>query len=369
MSRVRAMGHGRPVASFVALLLGWVALRVVTFETPFPADAASPPSSGPDVSHRAAEGMAPLAAAPLAARSMSGGGHAERAAPMGQGVRAAPERRLMAPPERTGPAPVSAFFAPDRMAAGHELAWMAAMAEMPMPVSVATLIDERQNAQDRANARRWHVDGWLLLRPGQHGRSPAGLLLPSYGASQIGAVLAYRLAAGSERQPVAYLRVSRALVHDGESEAAVGIGLRPVAALAITARAELRATRRANGTELRPAAFLVGGFDRLRLPLGVEARGYAQAGYVGGKYATGFVDGQAVAAREVAAFDLARISAGAGVWGGAQKGASRIDVGPTASVDVTLASAPVRVSLDYRQRVAGQAEPSSGGALTLSTGF
>jgi hypothetical protein len=64
------------------------------------------------------------------------------------------------------------------------------------------------------------------------------------------------------------------------------------------------------------------------------------------------------------------VRAGAGAWGGAQKGASRLDLGPAATMGLGLgASASARLALDWRFRVTGDAAPSSGPALTLSAGF
>ncbi|MEO6041100.1 MAG: hypothetical protein ABIP41_04300, partial [Croceibacterium sp.] len=62
-------------------------------------------------------------------------------------------------------------------------------------------------------------------------------------------------------------------------------------------------------------------------------------------------------------------SAGVGVWGGAQKGATRVDIGPTADVTFRLGDTRGRVAADYRFRVAGDAAPASGPAVTLSAGF
>jgi len=61
---------------------------------------------------------------------------------------------------------------------------------------------------------------------------------------------------------------------------------------------------------------------------------------------------------------------GGGVWGGAQKGAARLDIGPSATMTIGLGeSAAARLGLDWRFRVAGDAAPASGPALTLSAGF
>ena len=101
------------------------------------------------------------------------------------------------------------------------------------------------------------------------------------------------------------------------------------------------------------------------LPLGLRAEGYAQGGWVGGRYATAFADGQARVTHGAITAGPARLRVGAGAWGGAQKFAERFDVGPTLTADL----ASVRLALDYRMRVAGNARPGNGLALTLSTGF
>ena len=66
---------------------------------------------------------------------------------------------------------------------------------------------------------------------------------------------------------------------------------------------------------------------------------------------------------------MSELRAGAGAWGGAQKGAARLDIGPSASVDFRIGPANGRAQIDYRVKVAGDAEPGDGVAFTLSTGF
>ena len=134
-------------------------------------------------------------------------------------------------------------------------------------------------------------------------------------------------------------------------------------------QAEMRAQRVAGRTNWRPAIAAVTEVPRVDLPLGARADIYAQAGFVGGEFATPFADGQLRVSREIADFDLGKVDAGAGVWGGAQRGAARLDVGPTAGLDVRIGDVPARLSVDYRQRIAGDAAPQSGIAVTLSTSF
>lgn len=145
--------------------------------------------------------------------------------------------------------------------------------------------------------------------------------------------------------------------------------MRPLRAVPVAVHAELRLTRQDKQVEVRPAAFVTAGLDRQPVVAGIEARGYAQAGYVGGDFATGFADGQMVAEAPVAETSMGTVRVGAGAWGGAQKGASRVDVGPSASLEARVAGAPVRIEANYRLRVAGEAQPGTGFAVTVATGF
>jgi hypothetical protein len=113
-------------------------------------------------------------------------------------------------------------------------------------------------------------------------------------------------------------------------------------------------------TELPPVA----------LPRGLRAEIYGQAGYVAGRYATPFADGQARVDRHVLTLGRYEARVGAGAWAGIQKGASRLDVGPGATVSLPLSNKVFgRLGIDWRLRVAGNAEPGSGPAVTLGAGF
>ena len=214
---------------------------------------------------------------------------------------------------------------------------------------------------------RWSGDAWALWREG--GAAPPVAGQPSYGRSQAGAVLHYRLAPGSPHAPQLHLRASAALNGVREAEIALGASARPLPRIPIRLAAEARVSERSGGRELRGAAYGVTELPRVQLPAGFAADIYAQGGYVTGDFATAFVDGQARVTRPVGRVEDFRLEAGAGAWGGAQEGASRLDVGPTASLGVRLGAVNARLSADYRFRVAGDAEPASGPALTLSAGF
>ena len=75
-----------------------------------------------------------------------------------------------------------------------------------------------------------------------------------------------------------------------------------------------------------------------------------------------FADGGMTVMRPV----MGRFSAGAGVWAGAQPGLYRVDAGPRISMRVRH---NMRVDVDWRQRLAGRAEPGSGPAITLAADF
>ncbi|WP_206520196.1 hypothetical protein [Altererythrobacter sp. BO-6] len=264
-------------------------------------------------------------------------------------------------------------------AGGHQLLWMAAMSHLPVPRALGQQLAQvdprspvsgtRVPARDLPRVDRWSLDGWLLWREKSGRALAAPGRSPTYGASQAGAVLRYRLSPGSGNEPQAYTRAYRALIDGGESELAAGLSARPLPRVPLRAHAEVRVTQFSNSTELRPSAFVTTELPVARLPLGLRAEGYAQAGYVGGKAATAFADGQLHVMRSLEEFDLGQLSLGAAAWGGAQKGAERLDVGPSARLDLAIGKASARLSLDYRERVAGDAEPPSGVALTLSTRF
>jgi hypothetical protein len=138
----------------------------------------------------------------------------------------------------------------------------------------------------------------------------------------------------------------------------------------LTIAAELRAGELSSEFRVRPAVVAVTELAPQKLPFEFRGEAYAQAGYVGGKGATPFIDGQVRVDRAIARIGRGELRAGAGAWGGAQEGASRLDIGPAAILGVPLTdAASARLAVDWRFRVSGNAVPQSGPALTLSAGF
>lgn len=250
----------------------------------------------------------------------------------------------------------------------------AAVGSTPMRALAVTIPATTNSKEARGTVlaklpvRSWSADVWLALREGGSALFGSGAAVPVYGASQSGAVLRYRLDPASAREPVTYVRAVQALDRR-EADLAAGVAARIIPGVPIAAHVEARASRRGERLDVRPAAFLTAGFDDAQGPFRINVRGYAQAGYVGGRDGTAFADGSVIAERVLLQSSKLRLGAGAGVWGGAQRGAARLDVGPSASLMFPLGEASGRIALDYRLRVAGNAQPASGAALTLSAGF
>lgn len=221
---------------------------------------------------------------------------------------------------------------------------------------------------------RWSLDGWAFWRQGSSAAPVSQGRVPVYGASQAGAVLQYRIAPASGHDPRLYARAYRALVTLGENEIAAGASLRPLARLPVRVAGEVRYTDAAAFSTFRPAAYAVTELAPLRLPFGAQGEVYAQGGWVGGPGSTAFADAQASVTRSLPVVahltdERLRLSLGAGAWGGAQKGAQRADIGPTLRLDTRIGKVPTRIAVDWRLRVAGDAAPGSGVAVTVSAGF
>lgn len=232
-----------------------------------------------------------------------------------------------------------------------------------------------------AKTDRWFVDVFGFYRQGSAGLSLPQGPLPIYGASQIASNLQWRARPSSSHDPRVFLRAYQAQVEGGESEIAAGVSGRPIGHIPVRLFGELRATQSTavSGTDVgvqtkfRPAVYAATELPPIKLPAGFSLEAYGAGGYVAGSPSTYFVDGQAVASRELLRVGRpgrgGAVSVGGGIWGGAQRDARRLDVGPTLRFDVDIGKLPARVSVDYREKVAGDAEPDSGVAATVSTRF
>ena len=226
---------------------------------------------------------------------------------------------------------------------------------------------QEPSGQQRA---RWTADGWLLLRP-SGGQAALATLPAAYGSSQFGAVIRYDLRPESAVRSQVYLRATGAIgAAFRDRQAALGLAIRPFRKLPIAALIEGRLQQGSETLRIRPAVALLSDIAPFRLPLDAVGEAYGQVGYVGGRNPTGFFDAQVTAERSVLKLGSASaLGIGAGIWTGGQRGAARLDIGPRAVLRTSLSALPVRVTLDWRERIAGGASPGSGPVLTLAAGF
>ena len=391
MNAANRQRRGWPLLSLGLVLGGWVLVRVAMWESPLastqppsivqfsgevqsdagfgiqPADATAPASTGPV---RIAPNDAPAELlrkpAPEILERPDTGWLPGEASYSGSGPRTGAGRAGMMGAQRI--VAHSMLLAAAYHSGGQE------RARSPRPLGVGPVAPGVVFAPEAArefaqtdSLRRWRMDVWAMWRDDT--TTPVTSGRPSYGRSQAGAVLRYRLDSASHYAPEMHLRATRALQGPGETDVALGASARPIASLPVRLAAEARVSETFNGTELRGAAFAVTELAPVDLPAGLSAEAYLQGGYVSGDFATPFIDGQARIVRELARTDTFRLTAGGGAWGGAQDNARRLDVGPSAGISFRLGEAQGRVAADYRFRVAGNAEPASGPALTLTAGF
>lgn len=204
---------------------------------------------------------------------------------------------------------------------------------------------------------RWSASLWGVLRDGGGGELlPGGQL----GGAQAGMRLLRRL--DGQGAVSASLRFSAPLRGIGR-EMALGIDWAPIRHVPVRLLIERRVALDAGpgGT----AMLAVTGIGPRPIGRDLTVTAYAQGGGVARSRIEPFADGAVRIGREIASgLDL-----GIGMWGGAQRDARRLDVGPTMGVAVPVAGRPVRLSLDWRQRIAGAAAPDSGPALSLAGDF
>jgi len=217
------------------------------------------------------------------------------------------------------------------------------------------------------NGRRWSATAWLLWRPD----SAAGFAQsPLLGGSQAGVRLDYRLRESGAGRLGAYARVSRALTGPSSEEGAIGIAYRP-GRLPVSLLAERR-QRLGPGGRSGFALLAAGGFGPRAVAPRLEAEGYAQVGVVGLSHRRdGFADGKTgLAWRLDPAGGRPDLAVGASVSGSVQPGASRLDVGPELRLRLPVrGGGGLRLSTEWRERVAGNARPARGPAVTLIAVF
>lgn len=211
---------------------------------------------------------------------------------------------------------------------------------------------------------RWRGSAWLLWREGS--ATPANAVTAGrLGGSQAGLRLDYDLTPHAPGRLAAYGRVSAAINKPASPEGALGVAWQPVRAIPVSLAAERRIAL-GNGARNANTLMAAGGFGPTPVARGLEAEAYAQAGMVGFRSRDLFIDGKFSLLSPVThtPFRL-----GASVSGGAQPQVERLDIGPEVQLRLPLPRLSTRLSVEWRERIAGNAAPASGLAVTLGADF
>ncbi|MGE5561998.1 MAG: hypothetical protein ACM3ZV_01670 [Bacillota bacterium] len=258
------------------------------------------------------------------------------------------------------PTPRAQFFSPIPVLDEWPLSRIAATSLPPLRSSVVAPNQSVPVALKRNGIDRLQLTAWALLRAQSAGVAGTQSLASqgSLGASQAGARLTYNFT----RQLAATFRTSNDVGRRG-GEIAAGARVQPVAGIPLWVNAERRQrVGRYGGGRNAFALFFEGGVYGRPMPLHFVLDSYLQGGVVGIRSRDRFIDGALTLTRPV----YKQFSAGFGVWGGAQPGVYRVDAGPRVSMKVRK---NLRVHFDWRQRLAGNARPGSGPAVTLAGDF
>lgn len=333
--------RGRPLRFLVMVVAGWSGARIALLwpevVEPIAAVVAVEPALAQSTAPTPATPLADVPASPtLAARTSDA--PVRRSATIPAPARPRLRALSLAAPSR------AAVTAPGSVAATMA---MAAFSPAPRPVSPPGL----PTPAPAAGRSRWSGSAWAIVRGGGGG---VALLSPLLGGSQAGVRIAYAL--DHEGKAAVFARAAAPFRH-GPIELAAGAQVRPTR-LPITFYAEARAS----DGRVSPAAGLFGGATAQ--VAGFRLDGYGQAGVIVRDGVSGFADGQLRATRRIGPVD-----AGVGTWAAAQRGATRVDAGPSISVPIAIKPVTMRIALDWRHRIAGNARPASGPVLSLGADF
>ncbi|WP_144243903.1 hypothetical protein [Sphingopyxis sp. MWB1] len=156
--------------------------------------------------------------------------------------------------------------------------------------------------------------------------------------------------------------------HPSQRELAFGLAAAPVPGLPVDIAVEQRiAVGDAGRTAL--AAMMVAGVDNISMPANFRLEAYGQAGVVGARRRDLFGSGAIVVDRALGKNENAPLRLGLMAAAAGQPGATRMDVGPRATLRLPGVGQGARLALDWRERVAGKAAPDSGIALSLAADF
>lgn len=341
--------RGRPLRFLALVTLGWVGMRVMLLW---------PDGVTPENEIAVVRPAPPVGA--IVPPAPVGAGHRTEwvAAPMGgrfAGINAVPVGAppiLLSNPAAAGLIPSETMVAPARVGLA-----LLALATFAPAEPMARVVAPPPALPLPIGGHGVTVSLWALARPGSATGGPVQL-----GGGQAG--VRVRVPVTDDGRTAVAMRIATPLAGQGR-EAALGIEWRPIPApVALVVERRVALDRGRGGTGLG----LIAGLDRA-LPgdLGIEA--YGQAGAVARDGIEPYADGAARVLHPVAAIGGSTLKLGVGSWGGAQRGAARVDIGPSLVAALPIGRSAVRLSVDWRQRVAGNAAPGSGPALTIGSDF
>lgn len=241
-------------------------------------------------------------------------------------------------------------------------------------VSPRLTADRRINAISVPKSDAFSGYFWLFARQGSSpkrwraGSSESQFPVAQYGASQAGAILTYRISGDTSRSISTFARASTALSSRGQEELAIGIKSKPIRNVPISFFTEQRFGAGQYGNR-GTAIYLAGGTGPDIVLPDTSLETYGQMGFIFAREDSYFFDASAALQKQVIKRGGHKITAGAGVWASGQEGATRVDIGPRVKFHVPVGQVNMQVSVDWRERIGGNAHPGSGASVTLSTGF
>lgn len=407
----------RPVRALVVVVLGvafWAGWRGQAVREKLAAEFGAAAADGADLSQAGAV-PPPLALGPQSVSSLSGtppqvmvytypnapGARPGGAVPRIWRIAARQSADVLAPPAPAPPQagqsaravpPRARETAPDMRAAAHEAATRAYAdlrdgdrrgAAGAFAVALSLAPDhpnaEQWRKQERLLSRHWRVEAYTLIR--QNDRTSAASLafttapLPSatpvLGAGASAATIAYTLNPMSRRQIELQARVTVPFLGlakpDGSAaQGAAGVAFRPFSKIPLTLIAERLFKFGANARNDFQARVTGGAVARAH---GLDLSAFGEAGVVG-RHPDWFAGGRLLAEKRFALPGGFSVAPGIGTWAAIQqtdRRTSRVDVGP--SIHLMPPKGPIGVSVDYRVKLAGNARPGSGVAVTVAGRF
>ncbi len=372
---IRISGEARALRFLLICLIGWVLIRILVTSNPaapFVPEVVRPPWPPPSAARIAAVVGGPAASsvsAAVRALPASRTPHLSRsvrpsvASPGQPAARGSGAGGLDVDLHRLRFAMMTRFIQPSAGIAAipaRGAGWGSAPAIAPVPPGLG------QPFWMQRQLAGWSIGGWIYLRDGSGGTSGAIAAEGQLGGSQAGVRLSYGF--GGSGRLRAYGRATIAVERPAQRDLAAGFAFAPVKRLPVDIAIEQRvAAGRQGRTAL--AAYAAGGVSNVALPAGFQLDAYAQAGVVGARQRDGFADGAVVIDHRLGAHETAPLRLGALAAAAIQPGTGRVDIGPRLTLKLPDVGHGSRIAIDWRQRIAGDARPESGAALTLATDF